>query len=245
MLTLQRCITARSLGFVSFTDRCDRAGDDPVIDDPADDSHATWLNQVHGCEVVRVKSPGDQAGVSADAAWTTSPGAALAIRTADCLPIALYGATASGVSAATTAAPTPTPAIAAIHAGWKGLLAGVIQATAAQMRAAGIAGLRAIVGPYIHAASYEFGQSDLDKMLERYGPHVGALTSQGKPALDLGAAALAALNESDIALDYLSHSCTAAASDRYFSHRARGETERMTMTVVVSPATQARPASST
>ena len=197
---------------IRFSERCDHA-------DVQAHPGATWLQQEHGRAVVRVNEPGEHCGAAADAAWSTTPGATLHIRTADCVPIALYGASPSEA------------AIAAIHAGWKGLLAGVIQATAANMQAAGVSGLRAIIGPHIHAASYEFGQSDLAELVKRYGPQVAATTDQGTPALDLGAATQAALAQSGIALDYDLRCCTAANGERYFSHRARGETERMTMSV--------------
>ncbi len=179
----------------------------------------TWLKQEHGCEVVQVHKPGDRCGEPADAAWTTELSAALLIRTADCVPIALYGA---GSNAAV---------VAAIHAGWKGMLAGVVQATVKVIQQAGIRELRAVVGPYIHASQYEFGRSDLDKLVQRYGLRIAASTSDGELALDLGAVTLAALSESGVRVDYDLRTCTAANDDRYFSYRARGETERMTMGV--------------
>ena len=82
----------------------------------------TWLRQVHGAEVVRVAGPGDAAGATADAAVTAAPGCALAVLTADCAPVAL--ASAEGV-------------IGVAHAGWRGVAAGVLEATVAEMRDAG------------------------------------------------------------------------------------------------------------
>ncbi len=218
MLVLHRRVAAEVNCRIWFSERDDHA-DGIIGADSIASADETWLNQEHGREVVHVNKPGDRCGEPADAAWTTELGAALLICTADCVPISIYGAGPN------------TTAVAAIHAGWKGLLAGVVQATAAALEQAGVNGLRAVVGPYIHAGRYEFGRSDLDNLVQRYGSHIAASTASGAPALDLGAATLVALSESGVRLDYDLRSCTAANADRYFSHRARGETERMTMGV--------------
>src|SRR5947209_16084022 len=75
----------------------------------------SWVRQVHGSTVVTVDRPGGGAGETGDALVTSSDGAALAILTADCAPIAL------GADIA---------AVAAVHAGWRGLRAGVVDAAA-------------------------------------------------------------------------------------------------------------------
>ncbi|HKY14173.1 MAG TPA: polyphenol oxidase family protein, partial [Microthrixaceae bacterium] len=77
----------------------------------------TWLRQVHGAEVVVVGAPGDHAGAEADAAVTGVPGAALAVQTADCAPVLLWGDGPTG------------PVIGAAHAGWRGLYEGVLENT--------------------------------------------------------------------------------------------------------------------
>jgi YfiH family protein len=75
-----------------------------------------WLNQVHGVRVVRL-SDGDPgaAAISADAGWTDRPGIACAVQVADCLPV-LFAAAGGR-------------AVAAAHAGWRGLAGGVLEAT--------------------------------------------------------------------------------------------------------------------
>src|SRR3954470_18110368 len=77
----------------------------------------TWLRQVHGSTVVTVTHPGEHAGAEADAAITRAPNAKLAVRTADCVPIVLEGDGVIGV----------------VHAGWRGLAAGIVRATVAAM----------------------------------------------------------------------------------------------------------------
>ena len=80
----------------------------------------TWLEQVHGAGVVVVSRPGQWASARADAAVTSTPGAVLAVQTADCAPV-LFTAVGPGPSAG--------PVIGAAHAGWKGLYEGVLEAT--------------------------------------------------------------------------------------------------------------------
>jgi YfiH family protein len=108
-----------------------------------------WLRQVHGIEVAdldavdvpeRIAEP-----LVADAAVTSRPGVVCAIQTADCLPVLLAAADGSAVGAA--------------HAGWRGLAGGVVEATAAALRARIGAPVRltAWLGPAISAAHFEVG----------------------------------------------------------------------------------------
>ncbi|WP_255367162.1 peptidoglycan editing factor PgeF [Dyella sp. OK004] len=103
-----------------------------------------WLQQVHGIDVADIDEPGSP-GVEprADAAVTRIAGEPLAILTADCLPV-LFCAVEGGE-------------IGAAHAGWRGLLAGVLEATIARMQAPS-SSLMAWLGPCIGAASYEVGE---------------------------------------------------------------------------------------
>ena len=78
-----------------------------------------WLNQVHGCEVACFPSPEGRGEISADAAVAFQPGEVRAVLTADCLPV-LFCDEAGTV-------------VAAAHAGWRGLAAGVLEATVAAM----------------------------------------------------------------------------------------------------------------
>lgn len=100
-----------------------------------------WLHQVHGTNVVVFDAvPVDEP--AADAAVTRTPGVVLAIQTADCLPVLFAADDGSEVAAA--------------HAGWRGLSAGVLEATLDAMHAPR-ARIVAWLGPAIAAASYEVG----------------------------------------------------------------------------------------
>ncbi|MGI8937122.1 MAG: polyphenol oxidase family protein [Iamia sp.] len=175
----------------------------------------TWLRQVHGAEVVTVGAPGEGAGSQADAAVTAVPGAALAVTTADCVPVVLVADGAVGVA----------------HAGWRGLLAGVVGAAAQAMADLGHPPTQAVIGPSISPARYEFGPEDLDLVAARWGDDVRSVTEGGAPALDVVAGVRVALAEAGVADVAHPGGCTAADDQRYWSHRARAEPERMATVV--------------
>lgn len=171
--------------------------------------------------MVVVTRPGEHAGAVADGAVTTTPHAALAIRTADCAPVLLSDASAGVIGAA--------------HAGWRGVEAGVLQATVGAMVDLGAAvdSIDVVIGPCISAAAYEFGISDLTRLALRYGPEVVAATGDGSPALDLRALVVAALVEAGVPAAAVDPDprCTAGATDAdgaplFWSHRARADTAR-------------------
>jgi YfiH family protein len=177
----------------------------------------TWLRQVHGTDVVRVARPGDGAGMRADAAVTAAPGAALAVLTADCAPVALA---------------SPEGVIGVAHAGWRGVLAGVVEATVEEMRALGATEVRAVVGPCIHPGCYAFGAAELEAVAARLGDSVRGVTSTGETALDLPAAVRAALTNAGIAPEHQAaiDVCTACSAE-HFSWRARKEQQRQAAVV--------------
>lgn len=176
----------------------------------------TWLRQVHGADVVVVDAPGARSGERADAAVTAVPGAALSIQAADCAPVALVGA--SG-------------AVGAVHAGWRGLEAGVVERAVAALADLAAGRLRAIVGPCIHAGCYEFGERELARLTGRYGGAVRGRTTDGRPALDLPATVAAALAGAGVELVAGPGLCTACGVPELHSHRARGDTARQAMVV--------------
>ena len=102
-----------------------------------------WLTQVHGREVVDAGAFDGAPVVEADAAIATRPGVVCAIQTADCLPVLFADVEGRAVGAA--------------HAGWRGLQGGVLQNTAARMRAAGAGQIVAWLGAAIGPASFEVG----------------------------------------------------------------------------------------
>ena len=180
----------------------------------------TRLRQQHGAAVVTVSAPGDADGVAADAAVTASSGAVLTVRTADCAPVALVAA--EGV-------------VAAVHAGWRGLAAGVVEAAAASVRRLGGRELRAYVGPCIHPECYEFGRRPLEDLARRLGPEVASQTAWGTAALDIPAAVRAALRLCGIEEIIEADRCTSCEAESWYSHRARGESARHVLAIWMSP----------
>lgn len=180
----------------------------------------TWLEQRHGAEVVVVTRPGEHAGAAADAVVTTVVNAPIAVHTADCAPILLTGDGIIGV----------------VHAGWRGLVAGVVEATAEQMTDLGAPATAAVLGPCIRARCYEFTESDLATVAARYGPGVVASTAWGTPALDLTAAVRAACTWLDIELEDCG-TCT-ACSGVHWSHRAHADRARQALIAWLEPATE-------
>lgn len=170
----------------------------------------SWLHQVHGARV-RVVDDRPVEGEEGDALVTRRGDVVLAVHTADCAPVALAGAT--GV-------------IGAVHAGWRGLEAGVVEATVARMVDLGRGPVSAWVGPCIHPCCYEFDGPGRAQLVARVGPTAEGTTTWGTPAVDLPAAVTAELGRLDVALTERSPGCT-ACGDRWWSHRARQEPQRL------------------
>lgn len=175
----------------------------------------TTPRQVHGSGVVVLDGSGDGATRSgppaeADAVVTTAPGQAIAVLGADCALVGL--ASKEGV-------------IGVAHAGWRGLVAGVLEATVAAMRQLGAGDITAVLGPCIHAECYAFGSADLEVVTARLGPSVRARTAGGDLALDVPAGVAVALGRVDVAPPVPLAGCT-ACDGRFYSHRARGEVGR-------------------
>src|SRR5262249_40719733 len=125
--------------------------------------------------------------------------------------------------------------VAVAHAGWRGLMAGVIEHTVGVMRELDpTSDIAAVVGPHIGPECYEFGADDLDAVAARYGNTVRGVTRDGSPALDMGAAVKAALESVGVPIDVTATDefpCTACSDDLYYSWRARKESERFATTV--------------
>lgn len=163
--------------------------------------------------------PGEHAGVEADAAVTAVRSAPVAVTTADCVPVVLVGDGAVGV----------------IHAGWRGLLAGVVSSAAEAMAALGHPAHRAVVGPHICGRCYEFGPAELDRVAARWGDRVRVTTALGTPGLDMLAGVRAALTEVGVDRVDGEGGCTACDPDHYWSHRARTEAGRVATVAWLEP----------
>lgn len=173
-----------------------------------------WLRQVHGRQVHQVEAGREQdvTGRDGDALVSTAAGVVLAVQTADCVPVTFS---------------SPEGIIGVAHAGWRGIEAGVLEATVGAMVDLGASDLRARVGPCIHAECYEFGAEDLDRLVATLGPHVERRTTDGRRALDTVGATCRVLARVGVEVAGISAACTACEPDAWYSHRARGDAGRM------------------
>jgi purine-nucleoside/S-methyl-5'-thioadenosine phosphorylase / adenosine deaminase len=178
----------------------------------ADIGRLTHNHQVHSSRVVRAV-PG-QPGEQADGLWTDEPGVPLLALSADCLPI---------VVARTDGA----RAVAVLHAGWKGLLDGIVQTG---VKALGGGALAAAIGPAIGPCCYEVGEDVAAPYRERFGEDV----MQGRK-LDLWTSAERALRAARVARVDRFDRCTSCEPDTFFSHRRdHGDTGRQGVIAYVS-----------
>jgi YfiH family protein len=153
--------------------------------------------QVHSSRVLRAAAA--RRGEHADGLWTDEPGLPILAMSADCLPIVL----------ARTG--DDEPAVAVLHAGWKGLLAGIVQAGA---DALGGGTLKAAIGPAIGPCCYEVGEEVAAPYRERFGDDVVR-----ERHLDLWTSAERALQAAGIEQVDRFDRCTACEPDTFFSHR--------------------------
>lgn len=172
-----------------------------------------WLNQVHGIAVARADDGLPLA--AADAAYTREPQTVCAVMTADCLPVLLCD------DAGTV--------VAAVHAGWRGLAAGVIEAAVARMVPA--RPLLAYLGPAIGPASFEVGGEVREAFLHHDGQAVAAFAPAGKGKwfADLYLLARQRLEEAGVRNNnvYGGGFDTFADSERFFSFRRSRHAGRM------------------
>jgi polyphenol oxidase len=179
-----------------------------------------WLAQVHGNQVAALDA-GPPAG-PADAAWSRLPNRVCAILSADCLPI-LLTAEAGGV-------------VAAAHAGWRGLAAGVIEAA---VQALGVppASLLAWLGPAIGPRHFEVGAEVRAALLEGDpGAEAAfAANARGRFMADLAQLARRRLTALGVSRIYGGGDCTFERDNRYFSHRRDGTTGRQATLIWLEP----------
>lgn len=170
--------------------------------------HLVSVHQVHSADVVTVTGP-LEARPRADAMVTAVPGVALAVLTADCAPVLLADARAGVVGAA--------------HAGWRGALSGVLEATVAAMAALGAepGRIAAVIGPTISQQAYEVGPEFLeDFMAEDAGNARFFARGQGDRVLfDLPAYVLARLRAAGVGQAEWTRHCTYSSPELFYSYR--------------------------
>lgn len=179
-----------------------------------------WLDQVHGVRVTDVDQPGEPG--PADAAITRHPGRVLAIMVADCMPVLLASDDGAVLGAA--------------HAGWRGLAAGVLEATIAAMRTDATR-IRAWLGPAIGASHFEVGAEVRAAFIAHAGDAELAFepNARGRWQCDLAQLARGRLGALGVRQVWSADLCTFADPQRCFSYRRDGVTGRMAALIWRSP----------
>lgn len=172
-----------------------------------------WLNQVHGIEVVEL--PCDETPITADAATTRQEGLVCAVLTADCLPVLLCNQQGTQVAAA--------------HAGWRGLAAGVLERAVASFEVGDQ--VMAYLGPAIGPRHFEVGPEVRAAFVAGdLGADVCFLPSpsrEGHYLADIYGLARRRLGRLGVVRVFGGDECTVTDADRFFSYRRDGETGRM------------------
>ncbi|MEM8870333.1 MAG: peptidoglycan editing factor PgeF [Pseudomonadota bacterium] len=166
------------------------------------------VHQIHSAKVVTVVGPPPAERPRADAMVTAVPGVAVAALAADCAPVLFADAQNAVIGAA--------------HAGWKGALAGVLDATVSAMISLGARTetLYAVVGPCISQRAYEVGPEFMDRFLED-DPQTDRFFAGGlgdRMHFDLPGYALSRLRSCGITAEWTGH-CTFSDAERFFSYR--------------------------
>ena len=201
----------------------DHVGDDPAavaanrarlassIGLPPD--HVVWMNQVHGDHVEVVDGPREGAFDDTDALVTATPGLALAVITADCVPVLMSDAQAGVVGAA--------------HAGRVGAASGIALRTLEAMVAAGarVENVTVLLGPAVSGPNYEVPE-EMAADVEARLPGSRTTSSRGTPALDLRAGLARQLAEAGVRAVDIDPRCT-VEDEALFSHRRNAPTGRL------------------
>jgi YfiH family protein len=169
----------------------------------------TTVHQVHSANVVTLDGPTPDPVPQADGIVTATPGVALAVLTADCQPV-LFADPQAGV-------------IGAAHAGWRGAIDGVLEATVDAMVALGATrqAITAVIGPSISQRAYEVGPEFLDRFLDE-DPDNARFFAGGegdRVHFDLPAFGLHRLRETGIGQAEWTRHCTYHDPDRFYSYR--------------------------
>jgi len=175
-------------------------------------SQPLWLEQVHGCEVVSLE--GGRSGCKADAAVAGEPGRVCAVLTADCLPLLLCDRAGSRV--------------AAVHAGWRGLLEGVIEAALEAMALPGEE-LLCWLGPAIGPDAFEVGDEVRALFVKRDPGNAAAFrpSPAGRWLADIHLLARRRLTARKVGFVAGGGYCTVSDPARFYSYRRDGVTGRM------------------
>lgn len=171
-----------------------------------------WLSQVHGTQVINAATA--SCAPTADAAFAASPNTVCVVMTADCLPILLCDQSGT--------------AVAAVHAGWRGLLNGVIEASVLAMQKTP-GELMAWLGPAIGPSAFEVGDEVHDAFLAHDQATQKAFIQHGerKWLADICQLARMRLQKLGVEAVYGGNLCTHSDAGRFYSYRRDGVTGRM------------------
>lgn len=174
-----------------------------------------WLEQVHGTGII--DAAGLAAAPKADASFATTGNAVCAIMTADCLPVLLSDRLGRVVAAA--------------HAGWRSLSAGILEKTVIRMRAAGADEITVWLGPAIGPEYFEVGE-DVRQVFYTHDPHTSEafkpiVGQDGKYFADLYALARGRLRAAGVQGIHGGEFCTFSDAQRFYSYRRSKVTGRM------------------
>jgi YfiH family protein len=179
-------------------------------------SAPVWLHQVHGATVVRLDGPArDASWPEADAAVTAVPRVVCSVRIADCMPVLLADRAGRAVGVA--------------HAGWRGLAAGVLEATVAALSELGAQDVVAWLGPAIGPAAFEVGDDVRDAFTAKdaiaaahFAPH-----GRSKWLADLYGLARERLAACGVHSMHGGGRCTYSEAAHFFSYRRDRDARRM------------------
>ncbi len=167
------------------------------------------LHQVHSADVIALDAPPNGARPRADALVTATPGVVLGVLTADCQPV-LFADPEAGV-------------IGAAHAGWKGALAGVLEATVDAMAGLGARRerIRAVIGPTISQRAYEVGPEFLARFLDADAAYARFFAggTGDRMLFDLPAFGLHRLREAGVGHAEWTRHCTYSDPVHFYSYR--------------------------
>lgn len=174
----------------------------------------TWLKQTHSTTAVLADAHQQQSVPEADASFSDNVGIVCCVMTADCVPIVLCSPS--------------TGEIAAIHAGWRGLCDGVIEATVKAMNTSA-QDMIAWIGPCISQAAFEVGDEVRAQFIatDKAAQRAFLPNAQGRWHADLVKISAQRLRYSGINGIYGGHFCTYREPERFFSYRRDNQTGRM------------------
>lgn len=232
-MRIRRVVTTRaggaSAGAYESFNLGDHVGDDPAavaanrkrLAEELGLPRISWMEQVHGRTATVVDGTEDEPAEATDALVTATPGVAVAVLVADCVPL-LLGDAEAGV-------------VAAVHAGRVGARVGVAPAALAAMKSLGAEPERieVLLGPSICGECYEV-PADMRRDVEKHLPDSASTTRKGTPGLDIRAGLWRQLAEAGVGRMGVDPRCT--FEDRnLFSYRRDGSTGRIAAVTWVEP----------